>query len=175
MTLGFGDYGILERVAAGERIQYFEGTLWTMMGAGLVTVEADILQITEAGAAYLKAHKRPEFPKSKRQDREPTLCVVCKTTPTMPVCTACRDRLVAQDVNPDDENWFSNQCGDKIKFPRLDSAESAAADMEDKKRKQGSEKEFDFYECPWCQLFHIGGRHTGTISVASLEESGMVP
>jgi hypothetical protein len=169
MQLTFGDYNILERLEAGEPIRHFEDTLWTMFEAGLIVHETSILKITQTGKQYLSSNKKPAFPKSRHHDREPIVCTVCKTNPTLPTCAGCRVRIEASGTNPDDQNWYINQCVGKIKYPRQDSAENASKAMVEKKQKEGSGKTFDVYECPWCSMpdsegWHIGGKYVSAVA-----------
>jgi len=49
-------------------------------------------------------------------------------------------------------------CEGKLKFPREDSAQRSAADMMEKKRKQGRDEVFEHYKCSFCDGWHIGHR-----------------
>lgn len=66
-NVNYGDYKILERLARGGCVEYFEMANQTMREQGLIepdvrTVAPVCLRITEAGREYLKKHKCPPFP-----------------------------------------------------------------------------------------------------------------
>jgi len=163
ITISFGDYGLLEQLRDGSTVTHAEGKLTTMFDAGLIVTDERRVLLTDAGLAYLKATKKPPFPKSRKFENESDTCAVCKVNKTLATCSECRVRLVAHGINPDDERQFFNQCVGKIKYLKLDSAENAVSAMLKKKEADGSGKLFDIYKCGWCSIadtvFHIGGKY----------------